>query len=113
MSEGFFTTTYYETSDRNVAFCDAHVVWMGQLKDPTIARAYADMRLEANRFRPTLTMAIKNSSAISSSLNPYTTTVIKWGRIWGLTLFVVLSLLPAAWLRRRAVQKHDDGAVVA
>jgi hypothetical protein len=30
---------------------------------------------------------------------PKTTTVVKWGRVWGLSLFVVLSVLPV-WLRR-------------
>ena len=111
VSEGFFTTTYNETSDRNVAFCDAHVVWMGQLKDPKIARA---MLTCAGRENFPANPHHGNQEFVSRQqfLQPVTTTVIKWGRIWGLSLFVVLSLLPAAWLRRRAVQKHDDGAVV-
>jgi hypothetical protein len=33
--------------------------------------------------------------------DPMATTVIKWGKVWGLSVFVVLTLLPAAIMRRR------------
>jgi hypothetical protein len=94
VDEGFFTTTYYETSYRNVVYYDAHVEWMGQLKDSAIAKALFTIaggeRMNFDDGRSRLAVA-----------EPNTTTVVKWGKIWGLSVFVALALLPAARLKRR------------
>jgi prepilin-type processing-associated H-X9-DG protein len=39
VEHGFLTTTYYETSYRNVAYSDGHVEYIRQLKDKDIAKA--------------------------------------------------------------------------
>jgi prepilin-type processing-associated H-X9-DG protein len=94
VDDGFFTTTYYETSYRNVVFCDGHVQWMGQLKDAAIARSLFTIaggeHLDFDDLQSRLNL-----------VEPKTTTVVKWGKVWGLSVFMVLSLLPAAWLKRR------------
>jgi hypothetical protein len=104
VDDGFLMTTYYETSYRNVAFCDAHAVWMGQLKDAELAK--------------TLLMAADGKTIPAdwqeTYVEPNATTVVKWGKVWGLSLFMVLSLLPAAWLKRQrtTVSRATEIAVV-
>jgi hypothetical protein len=34
-------------------------------------------------------------------VKPRSTTVVKWGVVWSLTVFVILALLPAWWVGRR------------
>jgi prepilin-type processing-associated H-X9-DG protein len=99
--DGFLTTTYYETSERNVVFCDGHVLWMGPLSDAEIAKAL-------------LTAA--GGESIPPDLRerfvePRTTTAVKWGKVWGLSVFVVLSLLPAAWIKPRKDREQAVEAV--
>jgi hypothetical protein len=89
--DGFLTSTCYKTAVRHVAYCDGSVQEIGQIADAQIARAL-------------LTAA--GGETISSQLReryiePETVEVVKWGRVWGLTLFVVLSLLPALLPRRQ------------
>jgi prepilin-type processing-associated H-X9-DG protein len=96
VSDGFLTTKYYETSQRNVAFCDGHVEFMGQLKDASLARAL----LTADGGEPI------PEDLEEIYVPPTSTTVVKWGRVWGLSVFVILSLLPATrLLRNRAVKE--------
>jgi len=67
---------------------------MGQLKDAAIARSLFTIaggeRLDFDDLQSRLNV-----------VEPKTTTVVKWGKVWGLSVFVVLSILPAAWLKRR------------
>ena len=95
--EGFFTTTYYDRSYHNVAYADGHIEWLGQLKDADVARAlmtvaggekwqsepfeWEDMLVEANAR-----------------------TTINWGNVWGVSVFVVLYLLPGWILYRNKVK---------
>jgi prepilin-type processing-associated H-X9-DG protein len=95
VDDGFLTTTYYETSFRNVAFCDGHVVWMGQLKDAEVAKAM----LTAAGGEP----VTHDDWQQNYYVEPRATTVVKWGKVWGLSLFVLLALLPAVGLRRRTL----------
>jgi type II secretory pathway pseudopilin PulG len=98
VEDGFLTTTYYETSFRNVSFCDGRVVWMGQFKDADLAIA---LLTAAGRE----TIAWRDGSLpLEAYQEAKTTAVIKWGKVWGLSVFVVLSLLPAAWLRTRKLE---------
>jgi prepilin-type processing-associated H-X9-DG protein len=102
VNDGFLTTTYYETSERNVAFCDGHATWMGQFKDAEFPRALftaAGGEQFPFPYDPYVEYAY---------VEPKATTVIKWGVVWSLTLFVILSLLPLAWIRRRETKKADD-----
>jgi hypothetical protein len=94
VNDGFLSTTYYVHSARCVAFCDGHIEFMKQLKDPSVARAL-------------LTCA--GGEPIPQELpekldEPKITTVIKWGRVWALTVFVTLSLLPSKWLLQQQAQ---------
>jgi uncharacterized protein DUF1559 len=87
----YLSTTYYQTSGRHVAFWDGLVIYMEQLKDPAVARAL---------------LTIAGGEQIPTDLEhvyvePRTTTIIKWGKIWGLSVFVVLALVPAARMWRR------------
>jgi type II secretory pathway pseudopilin PulG len=98
ISDGFLTTTYYETSDRNVAFCDSHMEHMGQLTNAEIARAL---------------LTVAGGESIPQVLEEFDVesramTVIKWGKVWTLSLFVVLALLPAARMRRSAANSAGD-----
>jgi hypothetical protein len=92
ISDGFLITTYYDRSDRNVAFCDGRIEYLRQLKSAEVARAL---------FTATGGESIpQNLEESDSELTA--TTVIKWGKVWALSLFVVLALLPAASVRRSA-----------
>ena len=88
-SHGFLTTTYYETS-RHVAFCDGYVTYLGQIKDPAVARAL----LTANGGE-------EIPADLEERYAPASRTVINWGRVWGLGVFAALSLLPMAWIPQR------------
>jgi hypothetical protein len=91
VSDGLLTTTYYETSERNVARCDGSVHWMGQLSDANVAKAL-------------LTAAGKEEFYEESAklyVAPKSTTEIKWGKVWALSLFVLLALLPMRWMWQR------------
>jgi hypothetical protein len=73
---------------------DAHVEFMGQLKDSAIARALftvaGDERMDFYDGQSRLDLS-----------EPKTTTEVKWGKVWGLSVFVALALLPAVRLKRR------------
>ena len=89
VEDGFLTKTYYETSSRNVAYCDGHVAWMWQLNDADAARALLTVA-----GGETLPNAFDEAYVAEVSR-----TVIKWGVVWSLSVFVCLSLLPAAWIQ--------------
>lgn len=94
IEDGVFTTTYYETSERYVAFVDGHVEWVSPLADEEIARAL-------------LTAAGGERLPQESEMmfvEPKSTTVVKWGKVWGLILFLALAVLPAARTWRRGVR---------
>jgi prepilin-type processing-associated H-X9-DG protein len=99
VDDGFLTTTYYETSYRNVVYGDGHVEWMGELKDAAIAKALFTV---AGGER----IDWSDGQSRVELVEPKTTTVVKWGKVWGLTVFVVLALLPAARLKRRHSDLH-------
>jgi prepilin-type processing-associated H-X9-DG protein len=89
--EGFFTTTIHETAQRNVVFFDGHTVHMGQFSNAAIAKAL---------------LTIAGGEVIPPNLNDeykpdVVTTVVNWRNIYALSLFVILTLLPAAWLRKQ------------
>jgi hypothetical protein len=91
ISDGFLTTTYYERAGRTVAFCDSHIEHIGQLKSAEVARAL---------FTATGGESIpQNLEESDSELTA--TTIIKWGKVWALSLFIVLAMLPAVWMGRR------------
>jgi type II secretory pathway pseudopilin PulG len=91
--DGFLTITYYETSYRHVAFCDGSVHRMDQHTDTALARALLTAAGgEIIPQTPTL-----------QYVEPKTTTVVKWGKVWGLSVFVLLSLLPAVLLYRSTI----------
>jgi hypothetical protein len=71
---------------------------MGQFKDADLAIA---LLTAAGRE----TIAWRDGSLpLEAYQEAKTTAVIKWGKVWGLSVFVVLSLLPAAWLRTRKLE---------
>jgi prepilin-type processing-associated H-X9-DG protein len=107
VEDGFLTTTYYETSVRNVAYCDGHVEWMGQLKDSAIAKALFTVAGGED-------FDFYDGQSQLDMAEPKTTMVVKWGKVWGLSVFVVLALLPVASIRRRnavAVRPSEDDKV--
>ncbi len=105
VSKGFFTTTYSDASSRFVAFCDSHVVFMGQLENPQIARAM--LTCAGNDLSPSdRENQFQEFIDKQEYRKPVTMTFIKWGRIWGLSVFIFLSLLPTVWLRRRTSLNH-------
>jgi prepilin-type processing-associated H-X9-DG protein len=91
VQDRFLTTRYYESAYRNVAYCDGHVTRIGQLADADLARSL----LTAAGNEP-VPIAINQKDLTGKA-----TTVVKWGIVWSLTTFVVLSLLPLAWIGRR------------
>jgi len=97
--DGFLATTYYETSFRNVAFCDGHVVWLGQLKDAELAKAL---------LTATGGERVRNEDWLQDYVEPRATTIVKWGKVWGLSVFIVLALLPAACVRRRSGKTAEE-----
>jgi hypothetical protein len=91
--DGLLTTTSYKTTERHVARCDGSVHWMGQLSDPNVAKAL-------------LTAAGKevfDEEWAKSYVPPKSTTDIKWGKVWALSLFLLLALLPMRWMWQRRV----------
>jgi type II secretory pathway pseudopilin PulG len=93
--DGFLTTTYTETSARNVAYCDGSVHWMDQITDPALAKAL--ITAVGSETIP----ANWPSKIVPSK----TTVVVKWGVVWGLSVFLILALLPAAWSRRKRSER--------
>jgi hypothetical protein len=96
VDNGLLTTTFYETSDRHTAWFDGRVAYDTQLENADIAKGFftatgASTRREAPPTR-----------WYSYRVKPKATTVIKWGKVWSLAVFVILALLPATRLRRRA-----------
>jgi prepilin-type processing-associated H-X9-DG protein len=90
VSDGFLSTSYEETSFRNVTFADGHCRYLGPLRNAAIARSL---------------FTVSGGETIPENFDDFDghfeqTTVIKWGKVWGLSLFVILSLLPWPWVRR-------------
>jgi prepilin-type processing-associated H-X9-DG protein len=103
--EGFFTTTHYDRSYRNVAYADGHVEWMGQLKDADVAKALLTVAGgEPWPFEP--------SEWEDKFVEAKARTSINWGNVWGLSVFVFLYLLPGWMLYRNAVQSQTTKAPV-
>lgn len=87
--DGLLTTTYYETSSRNVAFGDGRVEWLGQFSDADDART---LLTRAGHDPIPRQMDYVESKA---------TTVVRWDKVVALGEFVVFTVLPTAWLRRQ------------
>jgi hypothetical protein len=85
----FLTTTYCDTSLRGVVYCDGHVESMGQFENANEARAL----LTTNGSEPV------SENYADAYVDAIGTTVVKWRVVYALSLFVALSLLPAAKLR--------------
>jgi hypothetical protein len=98
--DGFLTTTYYETSSRNAAFCDGHIMWMEQLRDPKFAKAILTAA-GGEQISPQYEAPVATDSE-PKFVEPKSTTDVKWGVVWGLTVFAILALLPAAWIGRES-----------
>jgi hypothetical protein len=95
----FLSTSYPQYSGRNVIYGDGHSTWMSQLRDADLARALftaAGRELIPDEGR---------WDVLDDT--PRYTKVVKWGKIWSLTLFTVLTLLPAFWIKRRSVFQGD------
>jgi type II secretory pathway pseudopilin PulG len=103
--DGFLATTYYETSLRYVAFCDGHVQLIEQLRDPWFAKALLTAA-GGEQLSPVYEAPVQPDPR-RAPVDPKSTTVVKWGVVWSLTLFVILSLLPAAWIGRRPTRNID------
>ena len=96
--DGFLTTTYYDTWYRHVAFCDGSVHRMEPHFDE-IARAL--LTAAGGEVIP----QAPNRPGLQY-VEPKTTTIIKWGKVWGLSVFIVLSLLPALLLCRSTMRSE-------
>ena len=96
--DGFLTMTYYETSYRHVAFCDGSVHRMEQHFDE-IARSL--LTAAGGEVIP------QAPNRPLQYVEPKTTTIIKWGKVWGLSVFIVLSLLPALLLCRSTIRSES------
>ena len=98
VSENFFTTTYYETSYRNVARADGSVHWHGQFSDAEFARTFLTAQgretnppdLDRQYFRPDVTR-----------------TVVNWNNVYALAVFLVLAILPAFWRFRAGTLQRE------
>jgi prepilin-type processing-associated H-X9-DG protein len=103
--EGFFTTTHYDRSYRNVAYADGHIEWMGQLKDAGVAKALLTVAGgEPWPFEP--------FEWEDKFVEAGTRTTINWGNVWGLSIFVFLYLLPGWLLYRNVAQTQTTEAPV-
>jgi type II secretory pathway pseudopilin PulG len=94
----FLTMTYYDTSYRHVAFCDGSVHRLDQHTDAGLARAL--LTAAGGEVIP--------QAPNLQYIEPKTTTIIKWGKVWGLSVFIVLSLLPAVLLYRSSAKIDRD-----
>jgi type II secretory pathway pseudopilin PulG len=94
--DGFLTMTYYETSDRQVAFCDGSVHRLEQHNDVEHARAL--LTAAGGEVIP----QVPNLQYVA----PKTTTITKWGKVWGLSVFLVLSFLPVVLLWRSTMKNE-------
>ncbi len=97
--DGFLTATYYETSYRNVAYCDGHVEWTGQLSDDSIARAL--LTVAGGETIPPDIAAVFGKPDVSR-------TIVKWGKVYALCAFILLSLLPIKWVGQRSKQSSVE-----
>jgi prepilin-type processing-associated H-X9-DG protein len=103
--EGFFTTTHYDRSYRNVAYADGHIEWMSQLKDADVAKGLLTVAGgEPWPFEP--------SEWDDKFVEASTHTTINWGNVWGLSIFVFLYLLPGWLLYRNVAQTQTTEAPV-
>jgi hypothetical protein len=87
--DGFLTTIIWET-ERYVARWDGTIEFFSPISHKGTARAM----LTASRGEP-------NGEFEEMFIEPNLTIVRKWGRFWSLSVFVILSLLPAISLRRQ------------
>jgi len=98
IDDGFLTKTYSVHSGRVVAYCDGRSDYIGQLKDAAVARSL---------------LTVAGGESIPADLGVtddvfITATVIKWGKVWALSLFIILTLLPAIWIKRRVPHTPGD-----
>lgn len=103
LHDKFLTTTYYENSYRNVAYCDGRVEWMGQLSDADIAKAL--LTIAGGEIIPPDVEGEFGAPDVSR-------TIVKWGTVYALCTFILLSLLPIRWIAQRASKaaaKSTDG----
>jgi hypothetical protein len=100
--DGWLFTTYYENSYRNIAVCDGSVLWLSQLRDPAVAKELTSIRTR----RPGFNYHWDEARFAKGEL---IRTEVKWGKVWALSLFVILSLLPAAWVARRNTKIDSAG----
>ena len=98
VNENFFTTTYYETSYRNVARADGSVHWFGQFSDAEFARTFLTAQgretnppdLDRQYYRPDVTR-----------------TVVNWNNVYALSIFLILALLPGLWRSRTGTLQRE------
>jgi hypothetical protein len=98
--DSFLSTTYYETTVRSVAFLDGHSEYIYQLDDASDAIG----SFTVSGGEPLPMPPFDGHYAQRAGV-----TVMKWKKVYSLALFVLLSLLPAEWARRRELSKPRSG----
>jgi prepilin-type processing-associated H-X9-DG protein len=105
VDDEFLTRIYYETSSRNVVWCDGHVRWMEQLKDAELAKSYltatgGEREMLLRKYGYDKYKGPISWPRMEKYVEPKSTIFIKWGVVWSLAVFVMLALLPARWVGR-------------
>lgn len=98
IDDGFLTTTYHGNSSRSVAYCDGHTDYLGEFKYAKIPKAL---------------LTVAGGESIPKELGDEpgqseATTIIKWRKVYALSLFIILAILPATWGGRRRRNSDAD-----
>lgn len=82
----FFQTTYSHSSMRSAAFGDGHIEYLGQLRDPNVAKGL--FTIGGGETLP------KEHYESFENVELPIKTVVKWDKIYALSLFALLAFLP-------------------
>jgi hypothetical protein len=97
--EGWLTTTIHENAYRNVALLDGHIEFRPQFVDPSIAKAFVSVQDSTPR------VDYRWDDYVREDISH---TYVKWGKVWGLIVFLVLALIPARWLPKKGVAEASS-----